>query len=239
MSKPHIVDPIAVSAVLFDLDGTLVDTVPDLHVALCAMLRDLNRPEIPIESTRKYVGRGMRNLIKRVLAGTQDVPDDGTLPPPEAIASFRRNYARVNGQNSSCYPGVVAGLEALKANNIPLALITNKSEAFVHPLLNLTGLTRYFDLVVSGDLLSKLKPDPMAVTWGCGRLGVFPADTVYIGDSINDSLAAHAAGCRLFLVNYGYNEGRNVQELECDAIVSSIEEAAKLIRHNPFLTNCA
>ena len=212
MSKPHIVDPIAVSAVLFDLDGTLVDTVPDLHVALCAMLRDLNRPEIPIESTRKYVGRGMRNLIKRVLAGTQDVPDDGTLPPPEAVASFRRNYARVNGQNSSCYPGVVAGLEALKANNIPLALITNKSEAFVHP---------------------------MAVTWGCGRLGVFPADTVYIGDSINDSLAAHAAGCRLFLVNYGYNEGRNVQELDCDAIVSSIEEAAKLIRHNPFLTNCA
>lgn len=239
MTKSPITDPIAVSAVLFDLDGTLVDTVPDLHEALCAMLHDLGRPEIPIEATRRYVGRGMRNLIKRVLAGTQDVPDDGTLPPQPAIDSFRRNYAKVNGKNSRVYPGVTAGLDALKAKNIPLALITNKSEAFAIPLLSMMGLSQYFDLVVSGDLLSKLKPDPMAVTWGCGRIGVFPADTIYIGDSINDSLAARAAGCHVFLVTYGYNEGRNVQDLDCDAIVPSIEAAAKLIRHNPFLTNCA
>ena len=96
-------------------------------------------------------------------------------------------------------------------------------------LLQMTGLAEYFSVVVSGDTLPKHKPDPMSLVWVCGRLGVSPADALFIGDSVNDFLAARAACCRVFLLPYGYNEGRDVQELACDAIVSSIESAAALI----------
>jgi phosphoglycolate phosphatase len=224
--------PVAVSAVLLDLDGTLLDTVPDLHAAVCAMLRDLGRPELPSEAIRTYVGRGISNLIKRVLAGSLEVADEASPPPQEALDSFRRHYARENGRNSRCYPGVMEGLEALKAKGLPLAVITNKAEVFTLPLLESTGLAGYFDVIVSGDFLPKAKPDPMSIIWTCGRLGVSPSDTLFIGDSVNDSLAGRAAGCHVFLLPYGYNEGRDVQELDCDAIVPTVEYAAQRIRNS-------
>ena len=223
--------PLAVSAVLFDLDGTLLDTLPDLHAAASAMLRDLGRPPLPEEATRSYVGRGIPNLVKRVLAGSLDVADDATAPPQDALDSFRRHYARENGRQVRPYPGVIDGLKALKAKGLPMAVITNKAGAFTLPLLELTGLAPYFDVVVSGDLLPRPKPDPMALIWACGRLGVSPADALFIGDSINDFLAGRAAGCHVFLLPYGYNEGRDVQELACDAIVPTVDYAAELITH--------
>jgi phosphoglycolate phosphatase len=223
--------PLALSAVLFDLDGTLLDTLPDLHAAACAMLADLGRPELPVESVRSYVGRGIPNLVKRVLAGSLDVADDATPPPPDALDSFRRHYARENGRQVRPYPGVIEGLQALKAKGLPLAVITNKAQAFTLPLLEQTGLAVYFDVVVSGDILPRQKPDPMALIWACGRLGVSPADTVFIGDSINDFRAGRAADCHVFLLPYGYNEGRDVQELDCDAIVPTVDYASRLITH--------
>lgn len=229
-----VVSPLAVSAVLLDLDGTLLDTVPDLYAAVSAMLRDLGRPELPVEAIRSYVGRGIANLVKRSLAGSLELADDAP-PPPEALDRFRHHYARENGRHTRPYPGVVAGLDALKAKGLPLAVITNKAAAFTLPLLELTGLSGYFDVVVSGDLLPRQKPDPMALIWACGRLAVSPADTLFIGDSINDFLAGRAAGCHVFLLPYGYNEGRDVQELACDAIVPSIDYAAELI--TPLITH--
>ena len=231
--------PLEVGAVLFDLDGTLLDTLPDLHAAACAMLHDLGRPPLPLEAIRGYVGRGIPNLVKRVLAGSLAAADDSSPPPQAALDSFRQHYARENGNRSTLYPGVIEGLEALKAKGIPMAVITNKAEAFTLPLLKSAGLAGYFNVVVSGDLLPKAKPDPMSLIWACGRLGVSPDDAVFIGDSINDFLAGRAAGCHVFLLPYGYNEGRDVQELDCDAIVPTIEVAAQRISYRIQQTNTA
>ena len=231
MTQAPALTPLTVEAVLFDLDGTLLDTVPDLHAAACAMLRDLGRPAVSLESIRCFVGRGIPNLVKRVLAGTLDAAEDDAPAPADALACFKHHYARENGRNATLYPGVTAGLESLKAKGLPLAVITNKAEAFTFPLLELTGLAPCFDLILGGDRLPRNKPDPMPLVWSCGYLRVSPADTLFIGDSVNDFLAARAAGCKVFLLPYGYNEGRDVQELACDAIVSSIESAAGCIRN--------
>ncbi len=221
----------AARAVLLDLDGTLLDTALDLHAAACAMLRDLGRPELPIATIRAYVGRGIPNLIKRVLAGDLEAANDPAPPPPEALASFRKHYASVNGRNASPFPGAIQGLTTLKAKGFPLAVITNKAEAFTLPLLQSTGLASFFDCVVSGDLLPRAKPDAMPLVWACGRLNVSPADAVMVGDSVHDFQAGRAAGCRVFLVPYGYNEGRDVRDLDCDAIVQNLEEAAQRLSY--------
>ena len=220
-----------VRAVLFDLDGTLLDTVPDLHAAVCAMLADLGRPALPEEAVRSYVGRGIANLVKRALAGSLEVAEDDAPAPPDALASFRRHYARENGRRTQFFPGVREGLEAIRAAGLPMAVITNKAEAFTRALLEMTRLAEFFSVVVSGDNLPRHKPDPMSLVWACGRLGVSPADALFIGDSVNDFLAARAACCRVFLLPYGYNEGRDVRELDCDAIVPTIVSAVGLIRH--------
>jgi phosphoglycolate phosphatase len=219
-----------VRAVLFDLDGTLLDTVPDLHAAVNAMLADLSRPALPIDAVRSYVGRGAANLVKRALADSLDAADDGLPVPTEAMDSFRRHYARENGRRTRFFSGVREGLEAIRAKGLPMAVTTNKPGAFTRPLLEMTALAEFFQAVVSGDDLPRHKPDPMPLVWTCGRLGVSPADALFIGDSVNDFLAARAAGCRVFLLPYGYNEGRDVRELECDAIVPSIVAAAERVQ---------
>jgi phosphoglycolate phosphatase len=220
---------ISVKAVLLDLDGTLLDTVLDLHAAANGMLDDLGRPPVAVLDIRAYVGRGIPNLVKRVLAGKLEAADDPDPPPADALASFKKHYAHFNGRAAKPFPGVVEGLQALKAMNLPLGVITNKAQAFTLPLLERTGLAPFMSVTVSGDQLPRPKPDPMPVVWACGRLGVSPADTLLIGDSVHDFKAGRAAGCRVFLVPYGYNEGQDVQGLAADAIVASILEAAHLI----------
>ncbi|MDP2811843.1 MAG: HAD hydrolase-like protein, partial [Rhodocyclaceae bacterium] len=124
-----------VKAVLLDLDGTLLDTVPDLHLAANAMLRELGRPEVDVAATRSYVGRGIPNLVKRLLAGGLEAADDPAPPPADALACFRRHYTEVNGLYTAVYPGVLEGLTLLKTRGLPLAVITNKAAVFVNPLL--------------------------------------------------------------------------------------------------------
>ncbi len=218
-----------VRAVLLDLDGTLLDTVLDLHAAASGMLADLDRPPVTVEDIRAYVGRGIPNLVKRILAGKLDAADDPAPPPEKALASFKKHYAEVNGRASRPFPGVMEGLKALKAKGLPLGVITNKAGAFTSVLLDRSGLAPFMDVVVPGDLLPRPKPDPMPVIWACGRLDVSPADTLLIGDSVHDFKAGKSAGCKVFLVPYGYNEGQDVRGLDCDAIVASIEDAASRI----------
>jgi phosphoglycolate phosphatase len=220
---------LGVKAVLLDLDGTLLDTVLDLHAAADGMLADLGRPPVAIEDIRAYVGRGIPNLVKRVLAGSIEAADDPTPPPENALASFKKHYAEVNGRAAKPFPGVMEGLTALKAKGLPLGVITNKAGAFTSVLLDRTGVAPLMDVVVPGDMLPKPKPDPMPVVWACGRLGVSPADTLLIGDSVHDFKAGKSAGCKVFLVPYGYNEGQDVRGLDCDAIVATIEDAASRI----------
>lgn len=223
--------PVAVKAVLIDLDGTLLDTVLDLHAAANGMLRELGRPEVDVDTVRSYVGRGVPNLVKRLLAGNLEAADDPAPPPVVALEVFQKHYHESNGRHASVYPGVVEGLQALATKGLKLACITNKAEAFTAPLLERTGLRPHFQVVVAGDTLPRQKPDPMQLTWVCGHFDLKPHDMLLIGDSKNDAKAARAAGCPVFIVPYGYNEGEDVRKLDCDAIVGSVEEAAALIQN--------
>ncbi len=221
--------PVAVKAVLLDLDGTLLDTVLDLHAAANGMMRELGRPEVSIETVRSYVGRGVPNLVKRLLAGNLEAADDPAPPPTVALEVFKKHYHESNGRHATVYPGVVAGLEQLAARGLQLACITNKAETFTTPLLERSGLRPHFQVVVAGDTLPRQKPDPMQLTWVCGHFDLKPHEMLLIGDSKNDAKAARAAGCPVFIVPYGYNEGEDVRQLDCDAIVGTVEEAAQLI----------
>jgi phosphoglycolate phosphatase len=218
-----------IKAVLLDLDGTLLDTVLDLHAAANGMLADLGRSPVAVEDIRAYVGRGIPNLVKRVLAGKLEAADDPTPPPADALASFKRHYEHFNGRAAKPFPGVIEGLDAFKAMGLPMGVITNKAQAFTIPLLERTGLMPYMQVAVAGDQLPKPKPDPMPLVWACGRMNVSPADTLMIGDSAHDFHAGKNAGCKVFLVPYGYNEGQDVRGLAADAIVASLLAAARII----------
>lgn len=220
--------PLRVKAVMIDLDGTLLDTIPDLAVAANLMLEAFERPPLDAALIRTFVGKGIPRLVERTLAGAID----GTVAPEtlgHALPLYERCYDSVNGRYTTVYPGVREGLEQLRTQGFALGCITNKSARFTLPLLEHTHLSGYFSEVVAGDTLPKKKPDPDPLLYACGKFGIAPRDMLMIGDSINDAQAARAAGCPVFCVPYGYNEGRDVRELDVDAIVSSLIEAARLI----------
>jgi phosphoglycolate phosphatase len=224
--------PVKVKAVMIDLDGTLLDTAPDLAEAANMMLRELGRSELPLEVIQSYIGKGIQRLVKRTLSGTLDGEPDPQLFS-RAMPLYERNYAKTLCDKTRPYPGVVDGLEALDKSGFRLACVTNKAEAFTLPLLQATGLRDYFDIVLSGDSLPRKKPDPLPLLHACNHFGIKTNEMLLIGDSLNDTQAARAAGCHIFCVPYGYNEGRDVHELDCDALVSSLYEATKLICKTP------
>ncbi len=214
-----------VDAVIIDLDGTLLDTVPDLAAASNAMRADFGLAPLPLERIAQFVGKGVEVLVHRALGDALDHRVDADRHA-RALAAFEQHYRRENGRHARPYPGVREGLEALRAGGIRLACVTNKPQAFTDPLLALTGLREFFELVVGGDALPRRKPDPLPMRFVCGRFELAPSRVLAIGDSLNDALAARAAGMPVFAVPYGYNEGRDVRELDVDAIVSSLSEAA-------------
>jgi len=215
-----------IRAVIIDLDGTLLDTVPDLSTAADAMLAEIGRKPLGAGVVRDLVGKGLPNLVTRCLSATGG--SDAELQA-SALEVFKRHYRACNGRRTMVYSGVTAGLDAFRRMAMPLGCVTNKAAAFAEPLLEMTGLRGYFSVVVSGDTLPEKKPHPAPLLHICRELGVPPHQAVVIGDSINDVQAARAAGCRVFCVPYGYNEGRDVRELDCDAIVADLEEASRLI----------
>lgn len=221
--------PLSVKAVVIDLDGTLLDTAPDLADAACDMLAEMNLPPVPLDTVKTYIGNGVSRLVKRVLTGDMDAN-----PEPEvfdkAIAIYQKHYGTNVSRKSRPFPGVVEGLDALKAAGYRLACITNKAEQFTVPLLKDTGLFNYFELILSGDTLPKRKPDPLPLLHACEKFGIKPEELLLIGDSLNDTQAARAAGCHVFCVPYGYNRGRSVTELDLDAVVPSLFEASKMIQ---------
>lgn len=220
--------PLAVKAVMIDLDGTMLDTVADLAIAVNLMLGKIGRPLLDEALVRNFVGKGVPNLVQRSLAGSMDGEADPQMFA-QALPVYLDCYESVNGKHTEMYPGVKEGLDALKAAGFPLACVTNKSERFTLPLLKQMKLADYFKVVVSGDTLPKKKPDPLPLTHACKELGIAPREMLMIGDSLNDTLAARAAGCPVFVVPYGYNEGHDVRELDVDAIVESLSQAATLI----------
>ena len=212
-----------IRSVTIDLDGTLLDTVPDLAAAANGMMRELGRPEFPLDVVASFVGRGIPKLVERCL------PDLDAAAVAQAQDIFRRHYAIENGRRSALFPGVLEGLQAFRAAGLRMAVITNKAAAFTEPLLLATDLAPWFGFAVSGDSLPEKKPHPMPLLHACERMGTRPAENLHIGDSRHDAAAARAAGCPVFIVPYGYNEGDDVQEIDCDAIVASLAEAATRI----------
>ena len=219
-------------AAIVDLDGTMLDTVPDFHVAINRMREELDLAPISAHSVKLLVGKGSENLIRSVLALDLDAP--GVAAHYDAaLASYQRHYLLINGDFSTLYPGVLAGLDALKEAGLRLACVTNKPIAFTLPLLKQKGLAGYFEIVYGGDSLSRKKPDPMQLLQVCTDFALAPHQVVAIGDSSNDAQAARAAGCPVLTVPYGYNHGHSIHDTDSDGIVDTLLDAARLINlHN-------
>ena len=221
--------PLIVEAVMIDLDGTLLDTIPDLAAATNLMLEALGEAVLPLDTVRNFVGKGIPRLVERALARDID-GRAGTEAVVRALPVFERFYTEVNGRHTTMYPGVREGLEQMQAAGFRLACVTNKAGAFTLPLLERMGLAPFFEQTVSGDTMARKKPDPIQLLHVCNEFGIAPARMLMIGDSGNDALAARAAGCPVFCVSYGYNEGHDVHSLDVDAIVGALTDCIPLIR---------
>ncbi|MBD9657522.1 phosphoglycolate phosphatase [Pseudomonas sp. PDM12] len=209
--------------VMFDLDGTLVDSVPDLATAVDRMLVELGREPAGVERVRQWVGNGARVLVRRALAGGLDHSAVGEAESEEALARFLDIYADCH-ELITLYPGVHELLEALSTAAVELAVVTNKPERFVAPLLEQVGLGGYFRWIIGGDTLPQQKPDPAALLQVMRLAGVSQAQSLFVGDSRTDVLAARAAGVPCVAVSYGYNHGRPVAEEAPQLVVDSLAE---------------
>ncbi len=221
--------PIDVSAVAFDLDGTLADTLPDLYASANLMLRDLRREQAERETVRAYIGQGIDKLVQRLLAddaGSELQP--GLLERAGGI--FREHYRQRLTRESRLFPGTEQTLVKLRESGVKLACVTNKTDAFTRPLLAGLGVLDLFDEVICGDTLERKKPDPLPLSYCAERFGIVPARLLMVGDSQTDTLCARAAGCPVVCVPFGYRSGMELHELDCDAIVPAVSNLFELIR---------
>ncbi|AJE19996.1 phosphoglycolate phosphatase [Azotobacter chroococcum] len=196
---------------MFDLDGTLVDSVPDLAAAVDRMLGQLGREPAGVERVRLWIGNGAPVLVRRALAG--DMRHDGVdaAEAERALALFMQAYAD-NHALTRVYPGVRETLDWLREREVLLAMITNKPARFLPELLADKGLDGYFQWIVGGDTLPQQKPDPAALLWVMNQASVVAEEALFVGDSRNDVLAARAAGVACVALSYGYNHGRPIAE---------------------------
>jgi phosphoglycolate phosphatase len=219
-------------AALIDLDGTLLDTAPDLAVAANRVRSEFGLPDLAVARVAEFVGKGTDMLVHRAL--TDDLRgrvDDASFR--RAKASFEGHYRKVNGTRSRVFDGVPQALERLREAGLRLGCVTNKPREFTLELLERMRLLAQLDTVVAGDEVARRKPHPDVILAACERLGVLPAATILIGDSANDAQAAHAAGCSCVLVETGYNEGEPVAALAghpgVDGIFPSLLDAAQWV----------
>ncbi|WP_230971013.1 phosphoglycolate phosphatase [Nitrogeniibacter aestuarii] len=214
-----------VDAVLFDLDGTLLDTVDDLHEAANRMLAELGRPLRTREEIRNFVGKGIPKLVERCLAD----PDVSAADFDAAVEVFRTHYRETNGSKSAPYDTVRETLDALKASGVSMGVVTNKAQDFAVPLLEATGLADYFGAVVCGGMLPNKKPAPDMLLHACELLSVGKERAIMVGDSGNDAQCAQAAGVPVLLMTYGYTEGVPVDTINCDGLLSKFAELPPLL----------
>ena len=214
---------------LFDLDGTLVHSAPDIAYAANLTLRDLGLAQQSYERIAGWIGDGMPRLMKRALTGEVD-GEPGTKLLERGIQRFKAHYAANLTRETECYPGVVVALHKLKSRGFSLGCVTNKAEAFAQPLLERFDLMKYLSVVVAGDTVAARKPDPLPLRYACEKAGTNPAESVLIGDSANDVLGARAAGMKCIAVTYGYNQGLDMRALEPDFVVDSAVEVPQYLR---------
>jgi phosphoglycolate phosphatase len=214
-----------VRAVAFDLDGTLVDSAPDIAAAANATLAFLGMQPVPEARVALAIGDGVDAMIERTITASI-----GAAPSPEAlsagIARFREEYARRPYVSSRVYPGVAEGLDALAARRLPLACVTNKASRFTAEVLERSGLAPRLAFACCADAPERRKPRPDLLLEACTRLSIAPRELLFVGDSQIDVAAARAAGCPVVAVDYGYRQGKPVLALGADAIIASIAELA-------------
>jgi len=208
---------------MFDLDGTLVDSVPDLTFAIDAMLSDLGRPAAGLDRVSNWVGNGAAMLVKRALSQQMTPRDIDEQLYQEAYALFLAHYQQVNGRKSVLYPKVTETLTQIRKAFPYVALITNKPEQFTQPLLDYHRLPE-FDLIVCGDTLAKRKPHPEPVLHCLNTFGCTAEESVMVGDSVSDIKAAQAANVPVICVNYGYNQGEDLSAYRPDRLIQHFEQ---------------
>lgn len=209
--------------IVIDLDGTLIDSAPDLAYALEGMRRRLGLPPLRKEVMSQWIGNGVSLLVKRALTGEME-PAGEPERFEEAMAVFSEIYAAHLFDRGGIYPGVWEGLEKLKGEGYLLACVTNKHSRFTRPLMERSGLGRYFDYVGCGDEFERQKPDPLPLLKTAERFGVEPAKAVMVGDSINDVRAGRAAGFTVVCVPYGYRGDCSVADLKADGVADTLAD---------------
>lgn len=214
-----------VKAVMFDLDGTLIHTAPEIAAAINLALTDLSLPVLSLAQIEEYIGEGAQALIRRSVTASVTA-DDALLERAQAL--FFEHYAKTVTL-SRPYPKVLEGLTSLKQKGLRLACVTNKPERFTLPLLEASGLMPFFELVVAGDTLANKKPDPIQLQHICAEFKVLEAQAMLVGDSLTDVKAAHAAGCYIVTVPYGYNQGKPIDDSLVDAHIDDLTELLALI----------
>ncbi len=215
-------------AVLFDLDGTLVDSAPDLAAAVDDMLRELGREPVGERRVRHWIGNGARRLVMRALTGERD-GDPPAVATDAALARFFEHYSRRLTERTEPYPGAMEALRHLREAGVALGVVSNKPGRFTDRLLDALGMLEYFGVTVSGDTLAVKKPDPAPLQHAAERLGV-PLDAcVMVGDSMADLMAARNAGIPMVCVPYGYRDGDAIFESGPEAVVERLDAIPALL----------
>lgn len=213
--------------VLIDLDGTLVDSVPDLAYCVDSMMEKLGHPALGEARVREWVGNGVERLVRRALIGQlHGEPDEAAFA--QALPIFLDLYKANVCVRSFLYPGVEEGLRYLREAKFKVACVTNKASQFTNPLLKQLGIYDAFDLVVSGDTTPKKKPDPMPLLYAAKECNVAPNVSLMVGDSSNDVTAARSAGFQIVCVPYGYNHGEDIRLSRPDAVIESLADLRTL-----------
>ncbi len=220
--------PVSVQAILIDLDGTLLHTAPELSTAANRMLQDMDYAPVSQELLASYIGNGISWLVKRALTGDMHATPDAALYE-HALPIFEKHYTELL-LDSKPFDGVLEGLDAMQAEGFRLGCITNKVARYTEPLLKGIGLAKYFEIVLSGDTLAEKKPHPLPLLHAAKFFNLPIEKLLLIGDSLNDTLAARAAGCPVFCVPYGYNHGEPVEGLDLDAVIANLPAALPLIQ---------
>ncbi|PHS73158.1 MAG: phosphoglycolate phosphatase [Cycloclasticus sp.] len=215
--------------IAFDLDGTLVDSAPDLANAVNATLAELKLPEYHQDQVRGWIGNGAQVLIKRALAG--DIKGEVPAELLEKVyPTFLKYYAEHLCVDSVLYSGVKDTLQALKQSGIALACITNKPSQFTLPLLEQLGVAEFFDYVACGNTFSEKKPHPMPLLQVAEHFNVEPEQALMVGDSINDMQAAIAAGFKSVCVDYGYAGEHDIYTMGADVIISEFSQLNEFLQ---------
>ena len=220
MNKPKMV--------LIDVDGTLVDSVPDLAYCVDEMMKQLGMPVHGEDKVRNWVGNGVERLTRRALIGQLDgEPDDALFE--KAYPVFLDLYDKNVCERSCLYDGVRETLDFLKTTDVKIGCVTNKNAQFTLPILEKLGVKDDFEIIVCGDTLTKKKPDPLPLLHSAEQLGAKPEESLMLGDSMPDVKAARAAGFDIICMSYGYNHGEDIRDYKPDAVVDSMDEIKTLI----------